>query len=360
MSVGTDALRPERPSLPRPALTGWTDVIPDTFDELRKQLFERAGSPHWGYRGDSDASRTSVKSSIDRLIGDARHPHDSCFSVERRLLEMFRADARTELAVMSPDAIKSDLSALAVMRHHGAPTRLLDWTRSVWVAAFFATSADWDRDGVIWGYDREMHDEYVSRESKQHMLTSQAAIEQMLFHDAVPRVLNLVFDLDRFALHDRLREQQGYFTIASAFHADHAQLIAASVQLAVDARHARNQPVRMGARCRRIIIKSEYKPDLLRLLHTMNLTAQTLFPRTLDGVGQRCRHAAMLELRGNRHLSIDLPYDLPYVPGTSQPTVSEPPRTPPQVEIKPSADARLLVRIGDWFRRRTGRAGRSP
>lgn len=41
-------------------------------------------------------------------------------------------------------------SWLPFMRHHGVPTRLLDWTESVSVAAFFATSEEQSSDGLVW------------------------------------------------------------------------------------------------------------------------------------------------------------------------------------------------------------------
>jgi hypothetical protein len=46
------------------------------------------------------------------------------------------------------------LEWLSLMRHFGAPTRLLDWTYSVFVAAFFALAAsDRDRPCYIWAID---------------------------------------------------------------------------------------------------------------------------------------------------------------------------------------------------------------
>ena len=44
------------------------------------------------------------------------------------------------------------LEWLALMRHYGAPTRLLDWTYSFFVAAFFAL-ADSTGDSAIWAVD---------------------------------------------------------------------------------------------------------------------------------------------------------------------------------------------------------------
>lgn len=45
---------------------------------------------------------------------------------------------------------KDSQNWLFLMQHHGAPTRLLDWTQSILVALFFTVSNDIEEDGEIW------------------------------------------------------------------------------------------------------------------------------------------------------------------------------------------------------------------
>jgi hypothetical protein len=59
------------------------------------------------------------------------------------------------------DAVKitrhNDLVALMVLRHYGAPTRLLDWSLSPYVAAYFAVS-EGDRNGELWAFNEPQYE----------------------------------------------------------------------------------------------------------------------------------------------------------------------------------------------------------
>jgi hypothetical protein len=70
--------------------------------------------------------------------------------IELEFIEEFKRDAPT-LAVGYPLPPDDDhLGWLYLMRHYGAPTRLLDWTKSALIALWFAVTEHQKEDGELW------------------------------------------------------------------------------------------------------------------------------------------------------------------------------------------------------------------
>jgi len=70
---------------------------------------------------------------------------------EEELIDSFQ---RASTVVQSPPAHDDRVSWLALMRHYGLPSRLLDCTTSPSVAAYFAGQQDLDCDLAIWAFDK--------------------------------------------------------------------------------------------------------------------------------------------------------------------------------------------------------------
>jgi FRG domain len=119
----------------------WIHLQELLFDGLWNKGLERFRSDSV-YRGEGRASN-ELTSSLQRLGG----PYAA---LERHLLRNFRKYAHRDAV-----ARESTWHWLALAKHHGLPTRLLDWSHSPYVALHFATENpnSMDTDGAVWIVD---------------------------------------------------------------------------------------------------------------------------------------------------------------------------------------------------------------
>lgn len=110
-----------------------------TLREFLEYLEDDMAGGEWGFRG-VPSSDYDLVPSIGRK--DIREKYD--LDLEKKIFERFRQMAIPFLGTR-PDSM---ITWLALARHHGLPTRLLDWTLSPLIAAFFATSETPVKSGI--------------------------------------------------------------------------------------------------------------------------------------------------------------------------------------------------------------------
>jgi hypothetical protein len=108
------------------------EVRVDAWSDFTEYIATRDG---WAFRGQADADWPLLSSLPRRLLQNGV-PREQWTQREERTIRIFRRKAHVYLPDKS--ALDDDLRCLAMMQHHGAPTRLLDFTKSPFVAAFFA------------------------------------------------------------------------------------------------------------------------------------------------------------------------------------------------------------------------------
>ncbi len=154
-----------------------------SLGELIQRVTPAAPDPTTGrhrdtgvYRGSSVAS-SPLLTSLDRLGGV--HPPHTKADLEAHILRNYIRYSRPYLGTEPVN----DWEQLISAQHHGAPTRLLDWTYSPLVAAFFASRPS----------RQEKHPRAVWR------------LDWQMVHDAFgqPPLAMLITDLDALPGHDR-------------------------------------------------------------------------------------------------------------------------------------------------------------
>jgi hypothetical protein len=110
---------------------GWAEFKRDLFPELFASARFEPG--RYLFRGSGDAN-WRLASSFDRRFAGV--PLDRRMALWDQLLAEFR-DGCAEHGIPAT-LMDEDRKLWALGQHHGLPTRLLDWTTSPYVAAFFA------------------------------------------------------------------------------------------------------------------------------------------------------------------------------------------------------------------------------
>jgi FRG domain-containing protein len=208
--------------------TNWPTTVLDDLqqaDDLLQDLEVR----RWASRGQSEEYER-LTPSIDRgdLSGVSRQDK---LKLERRSVELFGRMARF-LAAGEEGSRFDDIITLMVLRHHGARTRLLDWTGSALIAAHFACLGPHDKNGELWAFDFRGYEVLGKRQWKDHPETTidGSGADDKFDAKLTAFTVNEVLDWFCCALYPvgfpRQNSQKGYYSLTRLFGVDHAVAIA--------------------------------------------------------------------------------------------------------------------------------------
>ena len=243
---------------------------------------------HYWYRGQTNAE-WGLETSFLRMTRHLAKRREEAINLENVARQEFMSKAHLFIDPGNMGKVKTMPCWWALMQHHGAPTRLLDWTASPYVAAYFATQQDGsESDGAVWCFcHRRLHTAFVKEYgSEPPDLTKTEDEDPAVEHlhealrnpEAPPSVVPLAF---KFFSSARMAEQQGRFTMCLRVHQDHV-----CIATKISTTHLK-----------KIVIPHKIKPDFLAELRRMNITAAALFPG-VDGLG---RSIAELTSLGTQH-----------------------------------------------------------
>ena len=222
----------------------------------------------WAFRGLPDAD-WQLRSSLSRYLTSFVPDMATWRQREERALRIFRRKAHNYL----PDAsvLVDDIRCLALMQHHGAPTRMLDFTKSPFVAAFFALYRT-TRSAAVYALDTPtlwraapLHDATLRRELIDPRINGNferyfAGNNKEMIWIGEPE------QMDR-----RLVAQSGTFVVPGVLDKPLDAIIRGYES--------------GGALLKKIVLPPSIREEAMLSLYRMNITHATLFPG-LDGLAR--------------------------------------------------------------------------
>lgn len=190
----------------------------------------------------------------------------------RSILETIKSkDFLVEKGFAAWSPVKLALSLTALAQHYGIPTRLLDWTRQSFIAAFFAAEnalkvdkTDLSLPLVVWAFLFPLfgkHDDISKDTDPVHVVTAPSATNP------------------------NLKVQQGVFTLLNPFYTNEAKDDYPSMDKFLedlankeDPEHSDPDKLIIGLKLRKFTLPISEASKLLYLLAKLDITASAIYP----------------------------------------------------------------------------------
>ncbi len=230
---------------------------------------------NWAFRGQRDAS-LPLFSALSRYFMSFHVDPRAWREQEERILRIFKRKAVHFIESVPPH--DDDFEWLALMQDHGAPTRLLDFTWSPYVAAVFALYKT-TQEGVIWACNP------VEIERNKRLNLEKAGDFRKHFLSGTG---SFVWLGEPYAMNRRLIAQSGTFLVPGVLDKSIEEIL-------------KEYPNPKETLIKFILPADRVREVGMRELYRMNITQATLFP-DLDGLA--------------RSLAYELEYHWAYDPRT--------------------------------------------
>jgi hypothetical protein len=268
----------------------------------------------WSFRGQDDASR-KLESRLERQLAGNSYASKLIGNREAHMIKQFRN--LSYLFAQMPESDTPNFDALALIQHHGGPTRLLDFTRSFYAAAFFAME-NARTDAAVWAFNHlrwinirdtvsEMRygDMYVDEINEAHL-----GLAEVILSGKNDQQEKGIYSLHSRLLNERIIAQQGCFLFPCDISASMESNFLATVESekllsSVDRRTslAFLDDGQVDSLLLKIVLPKSLHLKALMDMRAMNVTAATLFPG-IDGfarsLGFHLRELELNVLRGFR------------------------------------------------------------
>ncbi len=260
----------------------WMDIV-----AFKEELEGLGDNLVWIYRGQS--SKHELRTLLERTIADFRLfrlKKKNAFDIEFVLTDRFKRNLYTVDPTTSKNL--SPVELFALMQHYGAPTRLLDFTYSFYVAVFFALENFQGNSPTIWCIDAL----WLKQQAINHLGITETEFmpgkiredfEKYFMKVNGKNVKRTVYQMTPHLLNLRLSIQQGTFLCPSNINYSFMANFCASIP----------GDTSIHNHVRVLKIEQQARVKTLEELYRMNITRASLFPG-LTGLAQSLKHSLLL------------------------------------------------------------------
>jgi hypothetical protein len=251
----------------------------------------------WVFRGQAD-STWPLSTTLER-----RADQYNCLPALRRnrenwILRDFQR--RAHHYIPDPPPLDRKLEWTALLQHHGGPTRLLDFTYSFYVAAFFAMEAS-STDAAVWAVNLNKLEEGLctltkrppKRETRDIILERNIALAETLLASGSGQ---FVLHVEPHRMNERMSTQQGTFLLSADIACSFTSNLIATLGAGEDEFQAPPKSASdlsfldLNAQaCVKVMLPRGRHASALADLWKMNVHAGSLFPG-LDGFARSLQH----------------------------------------------------------------------
>ncbi len=261
----------------------WRELFPKSLDDLYSILNRFADSQLYVFRGHANWHWGHLVTSLHRALSHIATAGEQA-KLEAEGITAFRRHARSFLPAPELVYFNRILDGVTLMQHYNAPTRLLDWTLSPWVAAYFVTvdRAVEEEDGVIWAFNQaHLVKSYFEnlRGGKPDYRDFKRLISARSVEDWLKAALVRTSVVNTFRYqyaNAQMSAQQSLFTICGSTEMHHDAAI--------------ERVLREDWDKLRVRVPAGVKKTLKQRLFRMNVSGLSLFPN-VDGVGKHISEA---------------------------------------------------------------------
>jgi hypothetical protein len=255
---------------PTITISAWDDLKP-TFELAVK---EGAYKDAYAFRGQSVAAYELLPSNLRHFRRAGLSPA-AAIGLEKLTVREFRAQAHLHLSPAVLPPADDTFRWWMLMQHHRAPTRVLDWSASPYVALYFAVEEKWDDDGALWYFHIQNLSDAMRKLYGGPSVVDIATFDATYLDPKAPP--RIVLRKPEFRS-DRMVAQQGGFSFSSQILTNHSDTIDAALAPLLGVTPAEDIYTK-------IVIPKTLKQGFLHRLRSMNITAAALFPG-VDGLGR--------------------------------------------------------------------------